>query len=357
MSLDFHPLADFFPLIEGAEFEALVSSIRHNGLIEPITLFENKILDGRNRYRACKQTGVELKFDDFTGEDPIRFIVSKNVNRRHLNTSQRSAFAAEMVVKHPNGWNQHSQEEGLQRCKPSMTVEVAAELFGVSIRSVEAARAVLREAGTEGLDAIKQGKAFVTSEAERLIAKRKAEEGPGSARPMSPPPPRTGLIPVPEGETLSGLIRKGIALQAKGLKSDLAAKQIGVGIATFRQGRDIVTLNDRDDLSKRDKATAARALQMLDEERVIARPYEIIEPIAERVWGAARGGKERSQAERRRKALFDKSISLIMSVCEHCDNIGIPPLPGEELTRTCKQLEAAIEGIRGLIENIKESRK
>jgi len=48
----FHPFADVFPLMQGTEFEEFVEDVRENGLQEPIEIHEDKILDGRNRYRA-----------------------------------------------------------------------------------------------------------------------------------------------------------------------------------------------------------------------------------------------------------------------------------------------------------------
>ena len=51
MSLEFHPLANLFPLIEGAEFDDLVADVKINGVRDPIRIFQDKILDGRNRHR------------------------------------------------------------------------------------------------------------------------------------------------------------------------------------------------------------------------------------------------------------------------------------------------------------------
>ncbi len=88
-----HPL-NFFPELRDEEFKGLVESIRVNGLQEPITLYEGKILDGRARYQACIQVGRELKFEELPDNiSPIAYVISKNGNRRHLTVSQRAVLA------------------------------------------------------------------------------------------------------------------------------------------------------------------------------------------------------------------------------------------------------------------------
>src|SRR5712671_2585308 len=60
-----HELANIMPLIVGQDFENLKADIKEKGILEPIRLFEGKILDGRNRYRAAKEVGHEFSAKDF----------------------------------------------------------------------------------------------------------------------------------------------------------------------------------------------------------------------------------------------------------------------------------------------------
>lgn len=91
-----HPL-NFFPKMRMKEYDALVEDIRVNGIQEPITLYEGKILDGRARYQACLETGRELKFQRPGDISPISYLIAKNVNRRHLNASQKAVLALQYL--------------------------------------------------------------------------------------------------------------------------------------------------------------------------------------------------------------------------------------------------------------------
>ncbi len=95
--MEFHPYANMFPLLDGVEFEALCEDIKQNGLLNAIVLHENKILDGRNRWRACQQAGVEAKYETLDKEcDPLTYVFSTNLHRRHLTSSQRACLAVEV---------------------------------------------------------------------------------------------------------------------------------------------------------------------------------------------------------------------------------------------------------------------
>src|SRR5262245_9522193 len=103
-----HPLAEMFPALEGEELDKLAEDIEENGLLEPITLYEGKILDGRNRYNACRKINYkfgELDFEEFIADadkDPLAFVLSKNMARRHLNADQKRELIAKLLEKRPN---------------------------------------------------------------------------------------------------------------------------------------------------------------------------------------------------------------------------------------------------------------
>lgn len=98
--LEFHPIANIFPLLDGQEAASLANSIRENGQREHILLFEGKILDGRNRYIACQKYGVSPKTRDFNGSciEALRLVWDLNFERRQLTKSQAACADAERSI-------------------------------------------------------------------------------------------------------------------------------------------------------------------------------------------------------------------------------------------------------------------
>lgn len=173
--IPFHPLADIFPLIEGHDFDELVADIRAHGLREPIVLLEGKILDGRNRYRACRAAGIlPESLDELTvtqlrlfrhhvpidapspsRDELLAFVLSKNLHRRQLNESQRGMVAAK-IANLKVGDNQYGAAN-LPDHKESVSQATAAKIVNVSERTVRDAVVVEQQAAPELKAAVEQG--------------------------------------------------------------------------------------------------------------------------------------------------------------------------------------------------------
>src|ERR1039458_6017868 len=142
-----HELAVIFPLLEGIPFDKFAKDIKNTGLREPVVLYEHKILDGRNRDRACKQVGVQVRYVRYCGDDPRGFVISMNLERRHLSETQRSMCAGRAAPLKPGG-DPSNRPVGL------MTQAEAAELFSVSPMSIKRARVVLDRGAPELVAAV-----------------------------------------------------------------------------------------------------------------------------------------------------------------------------------------------------------
>lgn len=96
-----HPLADLLPRMSASEFADLKESIDIDGLQNGIILFQGKILDGRNRYQACKELGLPITIFGFTGteQQALTYVLSSNQHRRKLTPSQRSVVARDIMPK------------------------------------------------------------------------------------------------------------------------------------------------------------------------------------------------------------------------------------------------------------------
>jgi len=95
-TFDFHPAAEDFDMLTSDKITLLGSNIATFGQKDTIDLYEGKILDGRNRYLACKEFGITPRYRHChlpKGEEPEDYVESKNYNRRHLTSAQQADYA------------------------------------------------------------------------------------------------------------------------------------------------------------------------------------------------------------------------------------------------------------------------
>lgn len=174
-----HPAADLFPLLSNIELNELVDDIREHGQIHPIVLHEGKILDGRNRWKACDV----LRIDPLTveweprheGDTPLDFVESVNLRRRDLTPENRS-----IIVQQIDGLRSKSSAKGRQshgQTAPGKTLvanlpeasrsrDELATKAGVSPRTQEHAKRVVDTEIPELVEAVKSGAASISAASE-----------------------------------------------------------------------------------------------------------------------------------------------------------------------------------------------
>lgn len=171
--LKLHPLCELFPQLPDAEIAELGADIKAHKQRDPIILLDGKVLDGRNRLMACEAAGVKPRFENFTGADPLSFVISKNLTRRHLDTSQRAMLAAE-IAKLRQGEKSNPQNCVLQ--------DEAAAKLNVSTRLVQTAKTVV-DKGSKGVrDLVKGGEVSVSAAAAVSTRFSKAKQAKIAAR-------------------------------------------------------------------------------------------------------------------------------------------------------------------------------
>lgn len=100
--LEIDPNAHENPYLDPASAQALESNIKLHGQIDPIIMYNNVVMDGRNRINAIMKLGINLlalELSDCTYDEAVAYARSKNDERRHMDTSQLAMRAAYEILK------------------------------------------------------------------------------------------------------------------------------------------------------------------------------------------------------------------------------------------------------------------
>jgi hypothetical protein len=149
-----HLLGRLLPPMGQDDFQRFAAGIAARGLDEDIVLYQGKILDGWSRYRACQAVRVEPRFREFDGDDPMAYVLSKNVERRHMSPVQilkvlevaRPALEGEAAVRKRAGVRQGAPptvgDLGANLPQGGRVSEQIAKMAGVSMATVKDYHAV-----------------------------------------------------------------------------------------------------------------------------------------------------------------------------------------------------------------------
>jgi len=201
-SLAHHEYARLFPMLSDEDVQELADDIAKNGLRIPIVIdADDKILDGRNRAAACAIAGVDPVYEPFIGtdEDKLAFVVSCNIHRRHLTTSQRASVAAKLMPIYEAQAEKRQQAQLKKGSKTSVVENLppreeagksrdkAGAAMNVSGKAVDMAAKVHAKAVPEIVEAVDRGEVAVSAAA--LVAdlpeekqKAIAAEGPKAVK-------------------------------------------------------------------------------------------------------------------------------------------------------------------------------
>jgi ParB-like chromosome segregation protein Spo0J len=163
---EFHPLAELFPPLGDADLRELAEDIRAHGLREGIDLYDDRIIDGRNRYLACKLAKIVPRYKELrvsSDDEALAHVISKNLKRRHLDESQRAMVAAKIATMRQGSRTDLASNEARSQAD-------AADLLNVSRSAVQRATTVKREGVPEVVEAVEKGDLSVSAAA--VIAKQ-----------------------------------------------------------------------------------------------------------------------------------------------------------------------------------------
>lgn len=175
MMLQAHPVADLFPMMSDTEYADLLADVREHGLREAIWVHrDGRIIDGRNRHRACTEAGIAATCRTYEGDDGglVAFVISLNLKRRHLNETQRAGVGARIENMTHGGSRAREQDANLHleiglglANVPAVPRAEAARLLNVSTRSVASAHKVIDRGVPELIDKMDRGEIAVSTAA------------------------------------------------------------------------------------------------------------------------------------------------------------------------------------------------
>jgi len=174
---------NIFPEMSAEEFERLKKDIKDTGYNAkfPITIYQDAVLDGWNRYRVCEELKIPPRLEFFKGteSEAIAFVMQTN-KRRNITSQQWACIAVEsndIVEALKKEAKERQVQGGIEKvpqhvAEPEKTEsrEKLAEMFNTN-KSYVTEAAHLKEQSPEVFEQVKRGEVSL-----RKIMREKAKE-------------------------------------------------------------------------------------------------------------------------------------------------------------------------------------
>jgi len=169
-----HDAANIFPLDE-EHIDELAADIKAHGLQVPVEMIGEKIIDGRRRWLACERAEVKPEKVQVNPDDPVAYVLSLNLHRRHLSESQRAMIGARAREQYEKAAKERKTGRPKKSASPDAHISdlprqpgdrgrastQAGKAVGVSPASIDRARHVLDSGKPELINAVDTGEMSV----------------------------------------------------------------------------------------------------------------------------------------------------------------------------------------------------
>lgn len=162
-----HKYCAVLPKMVDDEFQALKADIKEHGLLEPIVIYEDAILDGRHRQLICEELEIKPDYIQFEvlgyNGSALDYVISKH-QRRNL-TSDQKAILADKVANLKDGERQVLTNE-------KVTLSEALKSTGASKGQVGKLRKI-KKINPEIIERIESGETSINAEYQKTLAKQR----------------------------------------------------------------------------------------------------------------------------------------------------------------------------------------
>lgn len=165
-----HPLSALWPDLDLKAHEALRQNMRRRGYdpLEPVVLYEDRVLDGWHRLLVARELGLDVPTIDYAGDDLAAFVIGRHTGRRNMSPAERAHCVVQCrdwtsAGRPASGQPSPASGAGAPETRPvgrvsarTATNQQLAEEADVSERTIRRAKARVRAQGQHNASAAVQ---------------------------------------------------------------------------------------------------------------------------------------------------------------------------------------------------------